>query len=64
METRHESGLSQRALAEKLGELPSWIAKIELGERRIDVVEFTRIARALGTDPVKLYAEVAKSVKK
>jgi hypothetical protein len=32
----------------------SFIAKIEVGERRIDVVEFIEIARALGREPVEL----------
>jgi hypothetical protein len=31
------------------------VAKYEGGERRIDVVEFIAIARALGADPVKLF---------
>ena len=35
----------------------SFIAKYEGGERRIDVVEFIAIARALGADPVKLFRD-------
>jgi hypothetical protein len=31
--------------------------KYEGGERRIDVVEFIEIARALGADPVKLFRD-------
>ena len=34
----------------------SFIAKIEVGERRIDVVEFIEIARALGREPADLLA--------
>jgi transcriptional regulator with XRE-family HTH domain len=54
---RHASGVRQQALAKKLGRQQSFIAKYEGGERRIDVVEFIAIARALGADPVKLFRD-------
>ena len=54
---RHEAGIPQQALAEKLGRPQSFIAKYEGGERRIDVVEFIAIARALGADPLRLFKE-------
>ncbi len=54
---RHASGIRQQALAKKLGRPQSFIAKYEGGERRIDVVEFIAIARALGADPIKLFRE-------
>ena len=54
---RHAAGIRQRALAKKLGRPQSFIAKYEGGERRIDVVEFIAIARALGADPVKLFRD-------
>jgi transcriptional regulator with XRE-family HTH domain len=54
---RHKSGVRQHALAAKLGRPQSFIAKYEGGERRIDVVEFIAIARALGADPVKLFRD-------
>jgi transcriptional regulator with XRE-family HTH domain len=54
---RHRSGIRQQALAKKLGRPQSFIAKYEGGERRIDVVEFIAIARALSADPVKLFRE-------
>lgn len=53
---RHAAGVRQQALAEKLGRPQSFVAKYEGGERRIDVVEFIAIARALGADPLKLMA--------
>jgi hypothetical protein len=34
------------------------VAKIEGGERRIDVIEFAELARALRLDPCKLLGEV------
>jgi transcriptional regulator with XRE-family HTH domain len=54
---RHGAGIRQQALAKALGRPQSFIAKYEGGERRIDVVEFIAIARALGADPVKLFRD-------
>jgi transcriptional regulator with XRE-family HTH domain len=54
---RHASGVRQQALAKKLGRPQSFIAKYEGGERRLDVVEFIAIARALGADPIKLFRD-------
>lgn len=59
---RKDAGIRQQALAKKLGRPQSFIAKYEGGERRIDVIEFIAIARALGTDPVKLFREFAAGI--
>src|SRR5258708_1845642 len=37
---RGDAGLSQRQLAKALAVPHSWVAKVESGERRIDLVEF------------------------
>lgn len=44
---RREAGLSQRELAQKLGKVSTWVSKVELGERRLDVFELIDVARAL-----------------
>lgn len=41
---RIEVGLSQQAIANKLGKPQSYISKIESGERRLDVAEMKRFA--------------------
>jgi transcriptional regulator with XRE-family HTH domain len=51
---RMAAGVSQHALALRLKNPQSFVAKYEGGERRLDVVEFVAIARALGADPLKL----------
>ena len=51
MEKRKKAGLTQAALAAKLGRYQSFIANIESGQRRIDVVELLDIAAAIGFDP-------------
>jgi transcriptional regulator with XRE-family HTH domain len=54
---RHDAGIRQQALAKKLGKPQSFVAKYEGGERRIDLIEFAAIARALGADPLKLFRD-------
>jgi transcriptional regulator with XRE-family HTH domain len=44
---RQELSVSQRELARRLGKPPSFINKIELLERRLDLLEFIAIAEAL-----------------
>lgn len=40
-----------RELGEKLGVIHSWVGKIEQGERRLDIVEYLKICKALEVDP-------------
>jgi transcriptional regulator with XRE-family HTH domain len=54
---REKAGIRQQPLAAKLGKPQSFIAKYEGGERRIDLIEFIAIARALGADPTKLFRD-------
>jgi len=53
-EARIEAGLTQVALAEKLGRPQSFVAKIEGYERRLDLLEFVQLAEALGRVPGRL----------
>jgi transcriptional regulator with XRE-family HTH domain len=48
---RKAAGLTQTAVAERLGKPPSYVAKYELGDRRLDVLEFLDVAAAIGFDP-------------
>lgn len=58
---RTEAGLSQRQVAAALRLPHSWVAKVETGERRIDLVEFGWFCAACGTSPAdeatKLFKE-------
>lgn len=45
------SGITQVQLSEAFGRPQSFIAKVESGERRLDVVEFLHLARLLNLDP-------------
>jgi transcriptional regulator with XRE-family HTH domain len=51
--------MSQRALAEALGKPPSWVAKVEQRERRLDILEFVAVARALGIPETVLLKTIA-----
>ena len=51
VEKRKKAGLTQVELAAKLGRDQSFVANIESGQRRIDVVELLDIAAAIGFDP-------------
>ena len=48
---RRKAGLTQQKLAKRIGKPQSFVAKYEGGERRIDVIEFIAIVRAIGADP-------------
>lgn len=56
--SHRQAGLTQRDLAERLGKPPSFVAKIETGERRLDLVEFVAIARALNLSPAEFIGRV------
>lgn len=45
---RHEAGMTQVQVAAALGVPQSFVSKYESGERRLDVIELSHIARILG----------------
>ena len=55
---RKSAGLGLDDLAERLKCHQSLVARIESGERRIDVVELVVLARAIGFDPFDVLAIV------
>lgn len=60
IEAREKAGLTQTELAEKIGEYQSFVARLESGQRRVDVVEFLELAEVLGFDAPATMAEVQK----
>jgi len=59
---RQELSVSQRELARRLGKPPSFINKIELLERRLDLLEFIAIAEALEQRPDALLQAIRASL--
>ncbi len=52
IEARKKADLTQAELSSRLNRPQSFVSKYERGERRLDVVEFGEVARAIGIDPV------------
>lgn len=48
---REKNGITQTAIAERLGVHQSLIARIESGSRRVDIVEYIALCHAAGIDP-------------
>lgn len=61
-QARKEAGLTQTELAERIGRKQGHVSIIETGVRRIDLIEFCAIARAIGRDPVELFAQVYEAL--
>lgn len=59
---RTSQGISQRHLAEILHKPRSFVSKYENRERRLDIVEFIVIARAIGIAPATLMTMVADAL--
>jgi transcriptional regulator with XRE-family HTH domain len=59
---RKRLGVSQRELARRIGKPPSFVNKIELFERRMDILEFVVIAKALEQEPGKLLMQLSSQL--
>ena len=62
IDARKRSGMTQQDVADRLGKPQSYIAKVEGGERRLDVVEFVMLARALERNPTELFEDVLSKI--
>lgn len=51
VEKREEAGLTQHEISARVKRSQSFIASIETGQRRVDVVELLDLADAIGFDP-------------
>ena len=62
IQERKQAGITQQELANRLNRPQPFISQIENGVRRIDVLEFYAIAKAIGTDPAWLFNQIAKEL--
>ena len=59
IERREAAGMTQAQLADRLGEYQSFVARLESGQRRVDVVELIELGSILGFDPVVAIGHIA-----
>jgi transcriptional regulator with XRE-family HTH domain len=57
---RRKAGLTQVEAAKRLGKPQSFVAKYEGGERRLDVIEFLAVTKALGADARAIIRDLLK----
>ena len=61
VEQRKRLGLSQEALAVRLGQHQQFVSRYEIGERRLDVIEFADVSVALEVDPSDVLSKLLRS---
>lgn len=59
---RKQARLTQAELAKRLRRPQSFVSKYERGERRLDVVEFGEVVRAMGLDPIRVLEKFYREV--
>lgn len=63
VQARKDQGLTQEAVAGRLGKPQQYVSRYEVGERRLDMVEFLDAAAALEVDGLAVAAEGMKGAK-
>lgn len=59
IQARKSAGLTQQELADMLNKPQSFVAKYEIGERRLDVIEFIHVCKMLGVSPNKILDKIS-----
>ena len=62
-EARQRIGKTQQQLARELRKPQSFVSSYERGQRRIDLLEFIRVADALELDPTRLFRNIIERLK-
>ena len=57
---REAAGLTQRQLAERIGQSQWWVARSETGSRRLDVAEFVEFCIGCKARPADALTELAR----
>jgi transcriptional regulator with XRE-family HTH domain len=61
VEARKKAGMTQAYVAKRLNRYQSYVATVENGQRRIDVVEFLEFAEAIGFEPGAAIKQLART---
>ena len=56
---REQAGLTQRQLADRIGQSQWWVARTETGSRRLDVAEFVEFCLGCGVEPAEALKELS-----
>jgi transcriptional regulator with XRE-family HTH domain len=59
VQKRRASGITQAELAKRIGRGQSFVADVERGERRVDLVQFLDFADGLGFDASKAIRKIS-----
>lgn len=59
---RLAAGLKQAELAERIAKDQSWVSLVEGSQRRLDVVEFIKLAQALGLHPSEMIDQIVEKI--
>jgi transcriptional regulator with XRE-family HTH domain len=59
---RIAAGLKQTDLAERINKDQSWVSLVEGSQRRLDVVEFIKLAQALDIRPSTMLDEIVEKI--
>jgi len=57
---RKAAGLTQTQVATRLSRPQSFVSKYERGERRLDLVEFVEVAKAIGINAALMVAQIER----
>lgn len=64
VDARTAAGVTQVELAKRLRRPQSFVAKVEGGDRRLDVIEFLQITTALNVEPEPIVRAVSAALDK
>jgi len=59
-EVREKANLTQRELADRIGQSQWWVARSEMGSRRVDVAEFIEFCTGCNVEPTDALADLVK----
>ena len=63
VQARKKAGFTQRDVAALLDVAPSWVAKVEAGERRIDLIELCWFLAACAAEPAPVLRRIVAAAK-
>lgn len=62
VKARHDAGMLQSDLARCVGKDQSYISNIERNQRRVDIIEFYDLAKAMNRSPVELFRQIVENI--